>query len=86
MQCSQRFIVSERIISFSVTANSNDILPDIVGVADTTVLCAIADVPDEEGGCTARQYTTFKHPYHVVIKTYNSEYIQPRNSKLRIEG
>lgn len=42
---------------------------DIVGVADTTVLCAITDVPDEKGGFTARQYTTFKHPYHVVIKT-----------------
>lgn len=83
MQPSQLFIVAERII-FSVTVNFNDILPDIVGVTDTTVLCVNAVVPEEEGGCIARQYTTFKHPYHTVIKTYENKNIRPRNSQFSV--
>ena len=80
MQPSQLFIVAERII-FSVTVNFNIILPDIVGVTDTTILCVNAVVPEEEGSCIARQYTTFKHPYHTVIKTYENKNIRPRNSQ-----
>lgn len=83
MQPSQLFIVAERII-FSVTVNFNDILPDIVGVTDTTVLCVNAVVPEEEGSCIARQYTTFKHPYHTVIKTYENKNIRPRNSQFSV--
>lgn len=83
MQPSQLFIVAERII-FSVTVNFNDILPDIVGVTDTTILCVNAVVPEEEGSCIARQYTTFKHPYHTVIKTYENKNIRPRNSQFSV--
>lgn len=83
MQPSQLFIVAERII-FSVTVNFNDILPDIVGVTDTTILCVNAVVPEEEGSCIARQYTTFKHPYHTVIKTYKNKNIRPRNSQFSV--
>ena len=83
MQPSQLFIVAERII-FSVTVNFDDILPDIVGVTNTTVLCVNAVVPEEEGSCIARQYTTFKHPYHTVIKTYDNKNIRPRNSQFSV--
>ena len=83
MQPSQLFIVAERII-FSVTVNFDDILPDIVGVTNTTVLCVNAVVPEEEGSCIARQYTTFKHPYHTVIKTYENKNIRPRNSQFSV--
>ena len=83
MQPSQLFIVAERII-FSVTVNFNIILPDIVGVTDTTILCVNAVVPEEEGSCIARQYTTFKHPYHTVIKTYENKNIRPRNSQFSV--
>lgn len=83
IQPSQLFIVAERII-FSVTVNFNDILPDIVGVTDTTILCVNAVVPEEEGSCIARQYTTFKHPYHTVIKTYENKNIRPRNSQFSV--
>lgn len=83
MQPSQLFIVAERII-FSVTVNFDDILPDIVGVTNTTVLCVNAVVPEEEGSCIARQYTTFKHPYHTVIKPYENKNIRPRNSQFSV--